>query len=455
MRIPEAEFFVVLGEYLKTKNIEMEFIVGHDAGGDVLVRAGFKCYRLSEYARKYADMHITGDFLREIKQQFGIDNVRRLYLREMFNLERFDETRMLKKTLSYLQIMGDVLKESSPRVVMQETGDFIAPMSLYYAARAQSIEHIFIEPAMFPRRIVFTFNNLYADASSYDIKKGSGEVHHERIEKYLQNYVRNKEVRIPKKDEKFFKDMLLGQIININNFKKIVRKLLHKYVLRKSEEYDAIGWYCRWHFVRFFRRNLLKKYYVHDIPGPQYVYFPFHVPLDLQLTTRAPEYLDQFFVIDYIARCLPYGYQLLIKEHPAAIGAYSYLRIKRLLRYNKNICIVHPRVNSYDLIENARCVVTINSKVGVEAIMQQKPVVVLGPAFYRGKGVTIDVNALRDLPKAIQDALAIQKIDENNVKKFLAEIYQWSWPGELFYNSPENIAEFSESLQKSIGAIKV
>ena len=37
------------------------------------------------------------------------------------------------------------------------------------------------------------------------------------------------------------------------------------------------------------------------------------------------------------------------------------------------------------LLKNSACVVTINSKVGFEAIMQGKPVVVLGKTFYRGR----------------------------------------------------------------------
>ena len=49
-------------------------------------------------------------------------------------------------------------------------------------------------------------------------------------------------------------------------------------------------------------------------------------------------------------------------------------------------------------------VFVINSNVGFEALMYQKPVITFGKSHYRGKGVTLDVTDLYDLPEVIKRA---------------------------------------------------
>lgn len=447
MRVPEAEFFAMAARYLSAYDLQMEFVAGHESACDIFRKSGIKCYDIHEKARQLNNVtDICLKDVRDIQNKFKIDNVRNLYMREKLHLRRLNEDKMLKKALVYLKIMDEILEESAPDVVLQETGDFVAPISLYYAARAKNINHIFIEPAMLPKRIAFVLDGLYADIPSEILKSSSSDIELDSADRYMQNYLNNKTVRIPTKDEVFFKDMGLRKILNVNNCRKLSRKLFHKYIVRKSEEYNAIGWHCIWHLVRAVRRKLLSRFYITKLPKRPCVYFPLHVLLDFQLTTRCPEYLDQLSLVEYLSGCLPYGYSLLIKEHPASIGTHSYLRIRKILKYNKHVHIVHPRINSYDIIKNSECIITINSKVGVEAIVQQKPVITLGPTFYRGKGLTIDVDHLKCLPKAINKALGSGKLDTEEIKRFLAKVYKWSWPGELFDNSPENVEQFSKSL---------
>jgi len=452
MRIPEAEFFAMAAKYLSAYDLQMEFVAGHESACDIFRKSGTKYYNIHEKVRQVNNMmDISLKDIKDIQKKFKIDNIRSLYMREKLHHRQLNEDKMLKKVLVYLKIMDEILEESEPDVVVQETGNFVAPISLYYAARAKNINHIFIEPAMFPKRSTFVLNDFYADIPSEILKSSSSEVELNFANRYMRDYLDNKAVRIPVKDEIFFKDMGFGKILTIKNFKKLSRKLFHKYIARKSEEYSAIGWHCTWHVVRVVRRKLFSGFYITQLPKKPCIYFPLHLFLDLQLTTRCPEYLDQLSLVEYISRCLPYGYSLLIKEHPASIGAYSYLRIKKILNHNSHVHIVHPRINSYDVIENSECVITVNSKVGVEAIVQQKPVITLGPTFYRGKGLTVDVNHLKCLPEAINKALGYAKLDSEEIKKNLAKVYKWSWQGELFDNSSQNIKEFSESL---LGFIK-
>ena len=64
----------------------------------------------------------------------------------------------------------------------------------------------------------------------------------------------------------------------------------------------------------------------------KYIYFPLHVPNDIALTLRSPEFVDQLSLVDYLCRITPLGYKLAIKEHPTTIGAFSYHKIRNVLK---------------------------------------------------------------------------------------------------------------------------
>jgi capsule polysaccharide modification protein KpsS len=296
---------------------------------------------------------------------------------------------------------------------------------------------------MFRKRVVFTVNSLYADIPDY---AGKEPQQNRELERLLDEYMTGKTVVIPKKDRHFFQDMTFSRIFSADNAQRLSRKLYHKYVLRREEEYNWIFQYARMHLVKAVRRKLLTAYYTDPVAQDRYVYYPFHVPLDVQLTARCPEFFDQESLVSTIAGNLPEGCLLYIKEHPAAIGGHDLGRLKRALQDNQNIKLIHPRHNSYDIIRNASCIITVNSKVGVEAIMQSKPVVVLGKTFYRGKGVTVDLQQMDGITDAVATAIGSDMPEPEKRLYFLNRAFQWTYPGELYENSSENVDNFYHSL---------
>jgi capsule polysaccharide modification protein KpsS len=171
------------------------------------------------------------------------------------------------------------------------------------------------------------------------------------------------------------------------------------------------------------------------------------VPVDVQLTTRCPAFLDQESLVAGIADSLPPGCKLYIKEHPAAIGGHSLSKLVSILRDRKNIRLLHPACNSYDIIKNSACVITVNSKVGFEAIIQGKPVIVLGKTFYRGKDLSIDVNNMDELAEKIRSAVSNYSVTGPQKEAFLAQAFNWTCKGELYDNSAENLDAFYSSLK--------
>ncbi|MHC4397927.1 MAG: hypothetical protein ACYS1A_19970, partial [Planctomycetota bacterium] len=160
MRIPEAVFFSEMAGRLADGGCRMEFVLGHEAARDVLTGKGFKCHSIYERLKQLGEVEFSPEGL---QKEFGISNMRSVYMREMLNYRRFDEEKMLRKSVRYLKIMARILNEVKPDAVVQELGDFIAPLTLYHAARAANIDHVSIGPALLNGRVVFTLNDIYTD----------------------------------------------------------------------------------------------------------------------------------------------------------------------------------------------------------------------------------------------------------------------------------------------------
>jgi capsule polysaccharide export protein KpsC/LpsZ len=115
--------------------------------------------------------------------------------------------------------------------------------------------------------------------------------------------------------------------------------------------------------------------------------------------------------------------------------------------------IIHPLENSFSIIHNATAVITINSKVGAEALMQGKPLFVLGQAFYRNHGISYDISSISELEKKLTDFLKNKsnlRPCNKKIQDFLNAVWEKSLPGELYVNTPENINKFASSLIKAL-----
>jgi len=116
---------------------------------------------------------------------------------------------------------------------------------------------------------------------------------------------------------------------------------------------------------------------------PGYVFVPFQVPSDMQVTLHSPWVRDMEAFYDVIRAAADRnpGDIFVIKEHPSfkrsVIGTQP--AHPRVIFANGNV--------TSELIRNARAVVTLNSTVGIEALLIDRPVITLGDACYNVAGL--------------------------------------------------------------------
>jgi hypothetical protein len=183
--------------------------------------------------------------------------------------------------------------------------------------------------------------------------------------------------------------------------------------------------------TRFSRHLIGRSTRVFDVPDDKeaFVLFPLQVTPEASTLVHAPFYVDQSALVENIARSLPIGYKLYVKEHPVNIWTRPLAEYRRLRRL-PNVRVIAPTVDSHTLIRSAAAVVTITSTVGWEAILLEKPVIVLGNYFTKNFEGAYYVRSVADLPEALQHAVKSFRADRERILRYLLAIMDCSYPGK-------------------------
>jgi len=165
----------------------------------------------------------------------------------------------------------------------------------------------------------------------------------------------------------------------------------------------------------FIDRNLTKQ---PDYNVP-YVYFPIHVDMERPLLIMAPYFTNQTEIIRHIAKSLPMGYRLYVKETPAAVTReWRPISIYKEIMSIPNVTLIHPSVPSGELMKKCSLVITIAGTSGFEATFYGKPTVVFSDVGYVDLPSVTRIRSIEDLPKIIRNALKIQ-VNETDLNKFI------------------------------------
>lgn len=130
-------------------------------------------------------------------------------------------------------------------------------------------------------------------------------------------------------------------------------------------------------YVRLKRIANACRVKVTDLEGRQFAYFPMHKEPELSFITRSPECLNQFAVIQSVARDLPAGTLLAVKENlqSTSFRPPEYFRQIAAL---KNVVLLDLRENSIEAVKRSSVVVTITGSAGMEGAVFGKPVITFG-----------------------------------------------------------------------------
>ena len=430
----QTRFWLPVGQALARLGREAAFLSFDDRSSEMLRAANLRTTSFVEERRATAAGEAEAALARA-----GPDNVNFWLGHERVAFARTDLAAMRRRLGHAILAAERAMAACGGDLVMvQELGGFLSNVGSFFAARARGVDNLFLEPSFFRGRFSVTANAFAAPRFPAVAAREPAEA----CAAYLDQTLANEAIVVPLKDRHHYRPAL-SKVVNVANLRRLAEKLVDKHLHGKTQEFGHIGLHVRQHARMLANsRRLRRVYRGHEGLGP-FLYYPLHVPADVALTLRAPEYLDQLALIDYLCRVAPDGVRVAVKEHPAMIGAIGAGGLIELARKYETLTVLPPSTNNYRVIRAAEAVVTVNSKSGAEAGLVGKPVVVLGDAFYRDAPFATPADGLVDLAPAIARARAP---DPAATRRWFGGVWENTYPGELYVAEPGNVEAFARSL---------
>lgn len=436
----QSRFFGALGRKLGEAGYASAHVCFHEGAADEMRRDGLRVFNPFDYQPKRPEDLDFADF--------GIDMAGLCLGHEKAAYELRNTAALERKFKGHLGAMSRILDactaDMGQVILVQELGGFTPVLAAFFAARRSNIDNWFIEPSFFRGRVFFTPNSFAAPRVAASNVQASPD-----LRTTLENIRISQSVVIPNKDRPHYRPAF-RKLTDTHNARRLLEKVVAKHVRGQREEFDHIGGHVRRHVRMFLNSRKLASHY-RGLPDDRpIIYYPLHVPADFALTIRSPEYFDQLATIDFLCRSAPLGRWVVIKEHPALVGALDPDRIRDLLRRHDNLVLLHPGINNHRVLAAAETVVTVNSKAGAEALLYRKPVFALGDSFYADSPLVMKVQGFSGLARDL--ARGHSDVEEGDVERFFQDVWDSSYPGELYEMSSSNLEVFSDSLRAAIGA---
>lgn len=202
---------------------------------------------------------------------------------------------------------------------------------------------------------------------------------------------------------------------------------------------NYVNCFIRWKYIQYKneKRSVAADY------SKKYVVYFMHFEPEAAVVNHS-NYMDsQLIIIKMLAKALPYGWKLYVKEHPMSrrLNKTSGLAhfIEFYSEYNsnwywkkiteiENVELIQINESATKLITNSQAVSTIAGTVIMEAVLENKPCVIFGDrkkvVFSRGKGIYF-VSSFSECKSALKE---IQFDNEVNIDEIFSELAHYIIP---------------------------
>jgi hypothetical protein len=196
--------------------------------------------------------------------------------------------------------------------------------------------------------------------------------------------------------------------------------------------------------------------------GEPYVLYPLHYQPEATTLVLAPYYLNQVALIEDIAKSLPAGYRLYVKEHIVSRGRWP-LDFYAAIRRVPGVRLLAPTADTWSLVRGAAAIAVITGTMGWEGVLLDKPVVTFGRVFFNRYPLVHRAGELakQEWPELFRRAIFDHRSDPELLRRFVACAYNATSPGltgnpaslpEIL--EPENIRQLVQVVASRLGLTK-
>ena len=180
------------------------------------------------------------------------------------------------------------------------------------------------------------------------------------------------------------------------------------------------------------RDNYINKNLLYNIPNEKFVLFALHMEPERSLLLAAPFYTNQLETVKSIAKSLPIGYKLLVKEHfSQSIRGWREISFYKELLEIPNVSMIHPTVPISKLIPKSSLVISVGGTVSFEACFYEKPSIIFADLGYTMINSISKLENIDELPLLIRKSLD-DKPNVEELDKYVTAMAQHSFEFDLW-----------------------
>lgn len=199
-------------------------------------------------------------------------------------------------------------------------------------------------------------------------------------------------------------------------------------ILPESGKVGFVGYHLlRWSGI--IRKNRLNRIYEKLQRTPSgdapYIFLALHYQPERNTVPIGGVFADQLLILKLLAKSIPKGWRILVKEHNWQLQPFSRGQISRDEAFYQDlieipsVSLVPMTIPSFDLIDGSMAVATVSGSVGWEAVNRGKPALVFGEAWYQHCEGVYRISNTLDCRTAIDQIVDGSIPDLNRIRCFL------------------------------------
>jgi len=439
----ESDFYGRVGAELARLGHDVSHVTVSRASARELRSHGFAARCLPDLIADLAPAELAAEVAR-IEATYEIPHIRDVY-RGDWPCEGRPEHWCVSRTVAHFRALERVFDDLRPDVVVPEVGNETIRVASHLIGLARGIPVLFLLYTIFPNPLRLYVDTLHAPIVPQDEVRELSPEEREEVEAFRRDF--------------------LARAAPIREHRRVPIELRRVGIFAghvqrrrgddRDNDYLRPGRLLRQNASDWVRARAVRPLYDELDAKRPFVYFPLHVTDDYKIKRIIPHTVDQASLVEQVADALPFGYDLVLKEHPMSVGRNSPALLRRL-RGRPNVRLVGPFASTHALIRQSVAVAVISSTVGLEALLHEQPVLTLGQPFYSGFGVTLDVDSFAEIREAVPALLRFRP-DRERITRFLHAAMRACGPGApvLVDRSDENARTLAGSLDAAARTVVV
>ena len=153
-----------------------------------------------------------------------------------------------------------------------------------------------------------------------------------------------------------------------------------------------------------------------------FIYYPLHSEPERALSVTAPFFTNQIEVITHIAKSIPMGFKLLVKDHPTmGLKGGRTIEFYESIMSLPNVEILHPSFPRDEVLRKCSIVITVTGTSALEGAFFDKASIIMGDTPFEKISCVHKLEKINDLPKMIKKALKT-KVNPSELYQFIQYI---------------------------------